>query len=615
MGVSGRIVSHERVVERLEAGMQVLVGSAAAEPATLLGRLLAPEARLPADLSFFQPIGTGRGAEAAAAGADVRFAFASRGWSAARAVAEGKADWLPCRFSKLARTVTGGQRPADAVFVRISPPDGDGFCSVGPAADIVASCLSGCRLAVGEVHPDLPRTAGETRVPVSAFHLLVSAEGEPFTAEVPAADAAAKGIARHLAALVRDGTCLAVTVGPVFDALAERIADRKDLGVHTPFFTDALARLVDAGAVTNRCKRSEAGRSLAVYAVGSRRLLRWLDGRTDVVFADLATVFDPSRIGENPDTLFIHAADRVDLAGRPEGVPADGRFAPAFDETADFAVGADLSAGGRTVIAVPSRGPDGRCSVEPRFEPDAGWDLAGLSVSAVVTEHGAAPLAGRSLRERVQRVIDVAHPDDRPRLVEAARERALLYRDQVFIAACAVGDPDDVREQMRLPDGETVRFRLLRSSDEEEMRRLFYRFSDAAVYNRYFSRIPAMPHEKMQDYVNVDCRSVLSVVGLAGGGEAERIVAEARYAADPASASADVAFLVDEGYQGKGVGGFLLRLLARLAAERGVRRFTADVLPGNRAMFRVFERSGFTVDARVAEGAYRVTVQLPAPPA
>jgi len=601
----------ERVAEALEPGMRVLVGSAAAEPSTLLGHLLSMESRIPADLSFVQPLGTCRHFASESPRPAVRFMSGSRGWYAGRAIAKGRADWFPCRFSRLAEKLTSDPWRMDAVLVRITPPDKAGFCSLGPAPDVVLACMRASRLVVGEIHPDLPRIAGDTRVPLSAFHLLVSGRGKLFSPELSDPGPAADRMSGHLAGLIEDGTCLSLTVGPLFDALASRLGDRRDLGVHTPYFTDALAKLVESGAVTNRKKGYGAGRSLAVYAAGSEALLRWLDGRSDVAFSDLETVFDPLHVCQNPDTLFIHAAEQVDLAGRPLHSSLPSRMSPAFDEVVDFALGASLSRNGRTVVAVPSRDADGRCAVVTFRNEGVEWDLAASAVSAVVTEHGVASLAGRSLRERAQLLIDIAHPEDRPRLVEQARELSVLYPDQAFDAECAVVYPEHIRDQMRLRSGETVRFRVIRPSDEEAMRRLFYRFSDRSVYYRYFSRVPAMPHEKMQAYVNADCRSVMSIVGHIGKGDSEQIVAEARYVRDPDEPVADVAFLVDEDFQGKGIGSFLFRMLVRLAADSGIRWFTADVLPENRSMFKVFERSGLTVDARVAEGSYHVKIVLP----
>lgn len=140
------------------------------------------------------------------------------------------------------------------------------------------------------------------------------------------------------------------------------------------------------------------------------------------------------------------------------------------------------------------------------------------------------------------------------------------------------------------------------------MRRLFYSFSDKAVYYRYFTAIKAMPHEKMQSYVNVDYRVTMSIVGLVGKPGQGHIIAEARYVKTGPQPYADVAFVVDGEYEGLGIATYMLAMLMKLAKERGVPGFTADVLASNKGMMRVFEKSGLAVEARLDSGAYELTM-------
>jgi len=155
-----------------------------------------------------------------------------------------------------------------------------------------------------------------------------------------------------------------------------------------------------------------------------------------------------------------------------------------------------------------------------------------------------------------------------------------------------------------------VSFRAIRPSDEEQMRRLFYRFSDEAVYYRYFSSVRVMPHARMQEYVNVDCNKVLSIVGLSGEPGEERLIAEARFVKDQNRPYAEVAFVVDEQYQGLGIAGFLYKMLIRLAKERGIKGFTADVLASNKAMMKVFEKGDLPVKAKLEQGVFELTIDF-----
>ncbi|MGD8266771.1 MAG: GNAT family protein, partial [Desulfobacterales bacterium] len=203
---------------------------------------------------------------------------------------------------------------------------------------------------------------------------------------------------------------------------------------------------------------------------------------------------------------------------------------------------------------------------------------------------------------------EIAHPDDRQALVDQAKDANILYRDQIFLAESARLYPADIATRQTFKEDLRVDFRAIKPSDVEDMRRLFYRFSDTAVYYRYFSPIKTMPHAKMQEYVNVDFSRCLSIVGLVKETGEGRIIAEARFVRDHQRPFAEVAFVVDEAYQGTGIATFMLKMLIRLAKERGLRGFTADVLSSNKAMLKVFEKGGLPVEARVVKGIYEVTI-------
>jgi RimJ/RimL family protein N-acetyltransferase len=223
-------------------------------------------------------------------------------------------------------------------------------------------------------------------------------------------------------------------------------------------------------------------------------------------------------------------------------------------------------------------------------------------------------LKGRTLRERAQALIEVAHPDDRAELMAQAKKANIIYQDQIFLQASAHLYPSEISAQHTFKDGLTVRFRAIKPSDEEGMRRLFYRFSDKSVYYRYFSPIKTMPHTKMQTYVNVDFSRTMSIVGLTGEADQQTIVAEARFVRDPQQPYADVAFVVDEAYQGVGIASYLYQLLIRLAKERGLKGFTADVLASNKGMMKVFEKGGHAVQAKFEQGAYALTIPFESKP-
>lgn len=211
------------------------------------------------------------------------------------------------------------------------------------------------------------------------------------------------------------------------------------------------------------------------------------------------------------------------------------------------------------------------------------------------------------MRERALALIDIAHPDDRSELVRIAKESNILYPDQTYVAESGHLYPD-VASTKVFRDTITVRFRAIKPSDVDDMRRLFYRFSDKSIYYRYFSPIKMMPHIKMQEYVNVDYKKSMSIVGLIEESGAERVIAEGRYTRIKDSSYADVAFVVDENLQGTGMGTYLFEKLIRIAKKRGIEGFKADILADNKPMLKVFEKSAYPVHAFVQRGVYELTM-------
>jgi RimJ/RimL family protein N-acetyltransferase len=273
----------------------------------------------------------------------------------------------------------------------------------------------------------------------------------------------------------------------------------------------------------------------------------------------------------------------------------------------DFFAGAMLSDGGIRIFALPSRNRNKEANIRVSIEEFPNQFSLRESVDMIVTEYGVAVLKGRTLRERALALIEVAHPEDRPRLIEEAKEKKVLYQDQIYLSECGYST-SDISARETFKNGLEVRFRAIKPSDEEEMRRLFYRFSDQSVYFRYFTPVKAMPHTRMQEYVNVDCNKILSIVGLIGDPSGERIIAEARFGKYPDRPYADIAFIVDDQFQGHGIATHLYKMLVQEGRKRGLKGFTADVLASNKSMMKVFEKGVLPFHAKMGHGQFELTI-------
>jgi len=347
---------------------------------------------------------------------------------------------------------------------------------------------------------------------------------------------------------------------------------------------------------------------VASYALGTPKLMKWLDRNPLVEFQSVEQVFDPIQIGRIPNFVVVEEVRTIDLLGRMAFSMGKNDITSGPSKSMDLFTGADISRGGRSIIGLPSRNAKGTPNIVVMLRNLRNQFHMRESIDAVVTEYGIANLKWRTIRERAQALIDIAHPDDRQKLMNDAKAKHILFSDQIFLADSARLYPMEVATEHEMKNGLQVRYRPIKPSDEEAMRRFFYRFSKKSVYSRFFFPISTMPHNKMQAYVNIDYRDEMSLVAMINGPGQEIIIAEARYARDAESGFGDLGFFVDEGYQGLGVAQYLYSMLIRLAKERGLKGFTAEVLQDNKGMINVFEKGGLPVEALLKDGVYNLRI-------
>lgn len=606
-----KIVKPEKVLDKIEPGMSIFIGTGLAEPRTLVRHLLTSHSTNLVDLELIQLISLGD-----AISLEDRYPKKYRlktffsGWVANEAVTTGRIDLIPCRFPRVPRLIESGAITLDVAFVQITLPDENGYSSLGLAVDAARQAMEKASLVVGEINKEIPRTLGDTFVNVNDFDYLIESTDPMYVFDRWPVDKVFDKIGINVASLVEDGNCILFGIGPLFDSLSRHLRTKKDLGIHSPFITDALMDLIKSGAVTNRYKSTYRGKCLVSYALGTKDLMHWLDQNPLVEFQGVDIVGDQRNIGMNDRFTAIIPVRKVDLTGEVAMHIGRGNVTYGPGETQEFFSGALLSRGGKTICALPSRNLKGEANIRLSVADFPNQLSARESLDMVVTEYGVAALRGRTVRERALALIDIAHPDDRADLVKQAKEAYILYPDQIYLSEAGHLYPEEITRIHTFKDNLTVRFRAIRPSDEEQMRRLFYRFSDEAVYYRYFSPVKTMPHARMQEYVNVDYKNTMSFVGLIGPEGEGKIVAEARYVRAQDRPYADVAFIVDEECGGKGIATYMYEMLIEIAKQRGIKGFTADVLGSNKAMLRVFWKAPYPIKSVLVEGVHQLTIPI-----
>jgi 4-hydroxybutyrate CoA-transferase len=339
------------------------------------------------------------------------------GPAARRAIAEGRADFMPVFLSEIPGLFQSGRIPLDVALVQLSPPDRHGDCTLGTSVDTALAAAWHARHVVAELNAQMPRTLGHSVLP---FHKVTRAivTDRPLH-EHPACvpNDVERRIGEIIAALVEDGACLQMGIGAIPDAVLACLGDKSDLGVHTEMFSDGLLPLIDGGVVTNRLKKVHPGRSVTSFVTGSRRLFDFVDDNVRVEFHPCDRTNDPALIAKNDKVTAINSALEVDLSGQ---VCADSIGAAIFSGIGgqmDFIRAAARSRGGLPIIALPSTAKGGTLSrIRATLTPGAGVVTSRGHVRWVVTEYGAVELHGATLRERAERLIGIAHPDFRAEL-------------------------------------------------------------------------------------------------------------------------------------------------------------------------------------------------------
>ena len=605
------LIAPETVLNHIQPGMSVFIGTGPAAPRTLMRTLLDVDSHNIRDLELVQLAVQGETIlsldRLSAPNYRLKTFFA--GYVATDTIAAGHLDLIPAYTSEIPQIIKSRRIDVDVAFIQITPPNESGYCSLGTAVDVAREVMDKASLVVGEVNTELPFTLGDTFVSIEEFDLLVRSDREPITyAPFPVTDVM-KRVAANVATVIRDGDCINYGHGPLFEALVPYLSDKKDLGIHSLYFTDAMAELVNSGAVTNHRKSPFRGKSLASYALGTKDLFKWLHKNPLVEFQGIDWVCNAQFISNNPQFVAIYEGRKADILGSV-AFPLRGSVITGPGEGIDFYKGAEASKDGGTIIGLPSRDEEGNPNILVTIKNFANKLRLRESVHTLVTEYGVAMLKWRPLRERAQAIIDIAHPDDREALIKKAREWKIIYPNQIYVTRSAHLYPAHIAYTKSFKGDKTVRFRAMKPSDEEAMRRFFYRCSRETVFYRFFYSIKTMSHDKMQEYVNVDYAREFSVVGFGGKKGENKIIAEARLVTSEEGDLGEVAFLVDEDYQGIGIGGYLMGLLIIEGRNRGLRTLSAQVLPENQPMIKVFEKTGLPLESRLESGVYQVNISI-----
>lgn len=334
-----------------------------------------------------------------------------------QAIKDGAAEFIPIFLSDIPYLIQSGRIPLDVALLQLSPPDAHGYCSLGTSVDTALAASLKATYLIAEINRRMPRTLGNTLVPFSRLDAYIETDRPLHTHITPPPTAVEDAIGEQIARLVDDGATLQMGIGAIPDAALRRLGDKHDLGVHTEMFSDGLLDLVAGGVVTNRRKAVHPGRIVTSFVVGSERVYKFVDDNPLVEFHPCDRTNDSSLIRRNDKVVAINSAIEIDLSGQVVADSMGFDIYSGIGGQMDFIRGAALSRGGRPIIALPSTAAGGTITrLVMALKPGAGVVTTRGHVHWVVTEYGAVDLFGKTLRQRAEALIAIAHPDFRAQL-------------------------------------------------------------------------------------------------------------------------------------------------------------------------------------------------------
>lgn len=424
-----KLMSPRDALRCVESGMRVYIHPGCAEPETLVETLMerAPFVR---DVEIVHLLTMGK---APYVDPEMQGHFRHNamfiGGNVREAVNDGRADYTPIFLSEIEGLFETGAMPIDVALIQVSPPDAHGFCSFGLGVDTTLTAAKCARFVIAQVNDQMPRTYGDSFIHVSRISAIV--ESSRPLCELPKTEITDlhRAIGKHVASLIPDGATIQAGIGGIPNAVLPFLLDRRDLGIHTELVSDGVIPLIQAGVITGRKKTLLPRKIVLAFVLGSRDLFDFVDDNPLFEFRPCAFTNDPMQIARNDNMMAINSALQIDLTGQVCSDSIGQSFYSGIGGQVDFLRGSSRSKGGKPIIALPSTAKGDELSrIVPMLTPGAGVVTSRGLIRYIVTEYGIAYLHGKSIRQRAEALIQIAHPKFRNELYDYCERTKWLQR-------------------------------------------------------------------------------------------------------------------------------------------------------------------------------------------
>lgn len=532
-------------------------------------------------------------------------------------VNKGAADYTPVSLSDIPSLIYSGIVRIDVALIQTSLPDEHGFLSLGVSVDIVKAATEKASMVIAQVNSYMPRVHGDGFIHIKDVNYIIHHDAPILEIQRHFSEEktlALQKIGNYVARLIQDGDTLQVGYGSIPNAIMAHLYNKKNLGVHTELLTEGIVNLMKLGVIDNSKKILNRGKTIATFCMAKKETYEYIHDNPAIVFRTVDYTNHPLIIARNDNMVAINTALEIDLTGQATAESIGSMFYSGIGGFQDFMRGALLARNGKTILAMKSTAVNETVSrIVPHLNPTAGVTLNRADVHYVVTEYGIAYLHGKNIRERAMALISIAHPKFRPWLIEEAKKRGLIYQDQKFIPGERGKYPEDLEVYRTTKTGFQIFLRPVKITDEPLLKDFFYSLSERSLHRRFLSWRTDIPHERLQDFVVIDYTREISIVAVIGPEENQTILGLGQYGIDETTHTAEVALVVRDDFQGRGIGSELLAYLTYLAKREGLLGFTAEVLIDNKPMLQIFEQAGFDIEKRSDAGVYHLKMTFREP--
>ncbi|MGA3315100.1 MAG: acetyl-CoA hydrolase/transferase C-terminal domain-containing protein [Candidatus Korobacteraceae bacterium] len=425
-----KLVTAREAVSCVESGMRVYIHPGCAEPEALVEALIG-RAPFVTDVEVMHLLTMGASPYCVPEmAAHFRHNALFVGGNVREAVNDGRADYTPIFLGEVEALFESGEMPIDVAFIQVSLPDSHGYCSFGVGVDCTLTAAKCAHYVVAQVNAQMPRTYGDSFIHVSKIDAIVELSRPLCELKVQPSSELFRTIGTRVASLIEDGAVLQCGIGGIPDAVLPNLMDRKDLGVHTELLSDNIIPLIEADVVNGQRKNVKPRKVIVGFVLGTKKLFDFIDENPIFEFHPSAYTNDPFRIAQNDRMVAINSAIEVDLTGQVCAESIGSQFYSGFGGQLDFVRGAARSKYGKPIIALPATAKHDTVSrIVPRLANGAGVLTTRADVHYVVTEYGVAYLHGRTVRQRAESLIQIAHPKFHDELYDYCERQRWFQRN------------------------------------------------------------------------------------------------------------------------------------------------------------------------------------------